>query len=261
MNTRTQWYDATLLQLLPKLNEVFTYYDGNDPMQKLIRSLLFKFKKLIFATNCVGIEYYFGTLKSSPIDPQKSLSAYSNYLKGSFDYDGFSGFVDPDSALIFFYHLEYTMSLITAICDNLALLTKHRYNQRLDPMRISLSKGSGDELLKEIRAKNVGLKNHIDKFRTFINLIYRFREKVIHQEGLDQGVAGPVPNYNNFVKIDNDIHNHIKMAGDQASKYRRISLWGVIDLNGQISVDPFLFIYQIFDKSVKLVEGYMTLLR
>ena len=76
--------------------------------------------------------------------------------------------------------------LITGVFDNLALLTAEQYNIRLNKTRISLSRDSGKEFLEMVETINPTLKQHINNFRDFINLIYAFREKVIHQEGLNQ---------------------------------------------------------------------------
>jgi hypothetical protein len=149
---------------------------------------------------------------------------------------------------------------MTAICDNIALMTNHLYNLNWETKRISLSTGSGDDFLKEIKSKNPNLKSHIDTHRSFINLIYKFREKVIHQEGLDQRLIGIVPNYNNFIQIDSDTHNYIKMVGDKQSRYKRISNWGIIHQNNDIILDPYNFTSRAFDNSIKLVKGYVQLL-
>jgi hypothetical protein len=53
----------------------------------------------------------------------------------------------------------------------------------LDKIKKSLSKDSGEEFLEKIETFNPNLKQHINRYRDFINLIYEFREKVIHQEG------------------------------------------------------------------------------
>jgi hypothetical protein len=50
----------------------------------------------------------------------------------------------------------------------------------LDKIKTSLSKDSGEEFLEKIETFNPNLKQHIN--RDFINLIYEFREKVIHQD-------------------------------------------------------------------------------
>jgi hypothetical protein len=88
--------------------------------------------------------------------------------------------------------------------------------------------------LKEINGKNKNLKNHIDIHRNFINLIYEFREKVIHQEGLNQSHFCIVPNWNSFIKIDKEIQSYIKDCNDFNSKYKFISIWGVFKQNSEL---------------------------
>ena len=60
-------------------------------------------------------------------------------------------------------------------------------------MNISLSRDSGKKFLEKVKTINLNLKQHIDTFRDFINLVYAFREKVIHQEGLHQFHSPVVP--------------------------------------------------------------------
>jgi hypothetical protein len=53
----------------------------------------------------------------------------------------------------------------------------------LDKIKTSLSKDSGQEFLEKIETSNPNFKQQFNRYRDFINLIYEFREKVIHQEG------------------------------------------------------------------------------
>jgi hypothetical protein len=52
----------------------------------------------------------------------------------------------------------------------------------LDKIKTSLSKDSGEEFLEKIETFNPSLKQHINRYRDFINPIYEFKEKVIYQE-------------------------------------------------------------------------------
>jgi hypothetical protein len=121
------------------------------------------------------------------------------------------------------------IALITGVFDNLALLTEDRYQIRLDKIKISLSKDSGVEFLEKVETFNPTLKQHINSYRDFINLIYAFREKVIHQDGLNQIVSPIVPNWSSFIKISPEIRYYIKRCGDDKSEYKFISKWGVFE--------------------------------
>jgi hypothetical protein len=63
------------------------------------------------------------------------------------------------------------IGLITGVFDNLALVTAKRYQIKLDKMNISLSRDSGKEFLEKVEVINPILKQHIDTFRDFINLV------------------------------------------------------------------------------------------
>jgi hypothetical protein len=70
---------------------------------------------------------------------------------------------------------------------------------------------------------NPALRQHINAFRDFINLIYAFRKKVIHQEGLNQVVFPLVPNWSSFINMSPEIRSYIKRCGDAKSEYKYIS--------------------------------------
>jgi hypothetical protein len=108
---------------------------------------------------------------------------------------------------IIFYHTEYLIALVTGVFDNLALLTKDCYGIIHDTIRVSLS---NKEFLEKVETFNVEIKNHIDRYHDFISLIYEFRDKVIHQEGLNQIVSPVVPNWSSFIKITSEINCYIK---------------------------------------------------
>jgi hypothetical protein len=131
--------------------------------------------------------------------------------------------------------------LITGIFDNLALLTAECYHIKLDKMYISLSRDSGEKFLEKVEMINPILKQHIDTFRDFINLVYAFREKVSHQEGLNQTYSPIVHNWSSFIKIDPEIWDYIKRCDDGDSEYKYISKWGVLKRESGIMLDPYFF--------------------
>ena len=60
---------------------------------------------------------------------------------------------------------------------------------------------SREEFLDEIETFNPKLKQHINRYRDFINLIYEFGEKVTHQEGLNLLECFPCsPNWSSFIE-------------------------------------------------------------
>src|SRR5450759_2745183 len=126
------------------------HYNVGDPM---IDALSLRFQYILMALDEIGIQFYSGT-----------------------------GNDTMDNTL---YHFNYLISLITGIFDNLALKTNsHLAINFVDLRKVCINNNSGREFLREIRNKNQGLRDHISVYMDFINLIYEFRELVVHREGL-----------------------------------------------------------------------------
>ena len=75
LDLREEWYFRTLFSKLPALQNAFAKYSENIDMVKLLRSLDFRFRKLFYCMNCIGIKHYFGNLKKDPIDPAVASKA------------------------------------------------------------------------------------------------------------------------------------------------------------------------------------------
>ena len=163
------------------------------------------------------------------------------------------------------YHFNYLISLITGMFDNLALKTDTYLGINFsNPTRISLSNKSGKDFLREIRNKNQNIRNHIHSFVNYIQLMYLFRELVIHREGL----AKVAFNYRdeqvewkaNFIKISEEIRNKIKYCGDKPSKYIPISEWGIYEMNNEFYLEPHNFSIYILSKLIEFIDKYLELL-
>lgn len=163
------------------------------------------------------------------------------------------------------YHFNYLISLITGMFDNLALKTDTYLGINFsNPTRISLSNKSGKDFLREIRNKNQNIRDHIHSFVDYIQLIYLFRELVIHREGLvkvgfnyrDEQVEWKA----NFIKISEEIRNKIKCCGDKTSKYIPISEWGIYKINNEFYLEPHNFSIHIISKLNEFIDKYLELL-
>jgi hypothetical protein len=159
-----------------------------------------------------------------------------------------------------FYHAEYFPSLVTGIFDNLALLTASLYSIRMDTIRISLSNSSGNEFLGKIEGENLPLKKLLDGNVDLRNLIYEFRERVVHREGLQRIELPIAPNWTNFFKIDSEIYNHIVGCGDTKTKYKYITQFGIVKNPSGIFIDPYYFCSEYFDRLTNFVEDYIALI-
>jgi hypothetical protein len=257
LNLKEEWYVRTLFSNFPELSNALTKYRQNVNIVKLLKSLGFRFRKLFYCINCIGIEHYFGNLRKDPIEPAVASKAVESLNEGKANISDLRGFIDPDNLFILFYHTEYLIALVTGVFDNLALLTKDRYQIILDKIKVSLSKDSGKEFLEKVEIFNPNLKQHINRYHDFINLIYEFREKVIHQEGLNQIVSPVVPNWSSFIKITPEINYYTKCCGDDKSEYKFISKWGVFEQESYLILDPYFFSKQLVYTLIKFANDYL----
>ena len=136
----------------------------------------------------MGEEHYFGKSRNRLVDPTSSVQGEDLLKKGKLDEEMLGGFVSVDDDLLIFYLMEYLVSLVTGIFDNLAIETANLYSILFpEKNKISLSNIAGRDFLREVKDKNASLKGHIDNNGEFINLIHECREKVVHREGFKKG--------------------------------------------------------------------------
>jgi hypothetical protein len=130
------------------------------------------------------------------------------------------------------------------------------------PSKVSLSNNAGRDFLKEVRNNNSALKNHIDNNRDFINLIYEFREKVIHRAGLERKISPIVAHWSNFIEISKEIRSYMKNCGDKKSPYKRITEWGAVEKQDTESyyLDPFYFAKNAAKKLIEFSNNYLQLI-
>lgn len=163
------------------------------------------------------------------------------------------------------YHFNYLISLITGIFDNLALKTNTYLGINfLNFREVSLSNRSGKKFLGEVREKTPHIRDHIHSYVNFINLIYSFRERVIHREGLSKtsfGYQSKDAKWKaNFIRISKQTKEDIKHCGDMDSKYDPFSKWGIYKIQTELFLDPYHFSIQAITTLIKFVDKYLELL-
>lgn len=260
LNLKWEWYMKTLYSNLPELPSMLSKHVLNTDMTDFLSALAFRYEKMLYCVNCIGIEHYFGNLKKDLIDPSVVSQAVTSLRTGNANITDLRGFVDPDNLFLLFYHAEYMISLVTGVFDNLALLTQNRYSILSDKIRVSLSKDAGKEFLENIENLNPDLGRHIREYREFINLIYEFREKVIHREGLRQIYSPIASNWSSFAKIPTEIKHGLKRCGDAKSEYKIISKWGVVEQNSFLVLDPYFFSKQSLCTLTKFTNDYLRII-
>lgn len=161
------------------------------------------------------------------------------------------------------YHFNYFITLITGIFDNLAIKTDSHLNINTKPqIRVSLSTKSGKDFLKEIREKNPQIRDHIKQYNFLIQLAYSFREKVIHQEGLDKTHFNNVDVgwEANVLKISQEQYNLIKNCGDSKTRPDAFSKWGIWQTSNEYFMVPYNFVLEYLSLLLVFVNIYLELL-
>jgi len=255
LDLKEEWYFRILFSDLPALANALNKYSTDEDVIKLLKALAFRFRKLFYCINTIGIEHYFGNLKRDPLDPDAASSALNSL--GTANIIDLRGFIDPDNLFILFYHAEYFIALVTGVFDNLALLTIDKFQIKLDKIRVSLSNDSGQEFIERLKAYDPSLVSYINRHRDFISLIYQFRNSVIHGEGLNRIVSPLVPNWSSFVKITPEVNYYLKRLGDDKSEYKIISKWGVFDQNSYLLLDPYYFAKHVLETLKMFTDEYL----
>ncbi len=159
------------------------------------------------------------------------------------------------------YHFYYLISLMTGIFDNLALKTNTQLRiNYVNQMRISLNNNSGKEFLIKIRENNPKIRNHINAYVEFINLIYLFRNIIIHRQGLYKTGFESESWKANFIKVTEEIKQNLKSCGDRNSKYDPFTKWGFYQLQSELFLEPYNFSIEAIKKLIEFVDKYLELL-
>ena len=207
------------------------HYNVGDEM---LDALAYRFYYALMALDEIGIQYYTGA----------NNDTMDNML----------------------YHFNYLISLITGIFDNLALNTNKSLGINHRPiLRVSLSNKNGKDFLKKVREEDEILREHIHSYVEFINLIYSFRELVIHREGLSKTRFENVDSNGkwnaNFIKISEEIKQKIDLCGDKRDVYNPFTKWGVYQIDDEeFLLEPYHFSIQVLTRLREFVDEYLRLL-
>jgi hypothetical protein len=93
LDLKEEWYFRILFSKLPALANAFNY-SKDENVIKLLSALAFRFRKLFYCINTIGIEHYFGNLKRDPLNHEVALSALDSLKKGTGDISDLKGFID-----------------------------------------------------------------------------------------------------------------------------------------------------------------------
>jgi hypothetical protein len=259
----TSWYQIYLYTkstYFPLIYKNTLRIQPTKPSQT-VQALIFRFLKTLLCVDYLGIQHYLGHSRETTFNLASMNRGLNELKKGSPYPEGLGSLMDLDDLLITFYHVEYLISLVTGIFDNLAVETASYYKiKNIHSIRISLSPSIGNDFLKEVKKQNCDLKKYIDSYRPFINLIYEFRDKVIHREGLER-IISPIGFYwSNLIIVNHQIKDYLKQCGDKPSPYKIVTEWGLIEREGRFYLDPFYFAKKVIANLTVFADKYFQLM-
>lgn len=199
----------------------------------------------------------------------KAFSMRFLYLLESLDEIGFQYYLglDRDTMNTTMYHFNYFIFLITGIFDSLAIETKNKYKlsyNKDNPSKISLYKKAGKDFLKELRENNPKLHQHRSRYASFINIIYAFRELLIHREMLDINFFIPSKdeekNRIGAVEVKKKTIDLIKQCCGKIRKYDNFTKWGVFIHNNNYFLSPFYFAKTATKTLIEFSNKYLEML-
>lgn len=171
--------------------------------------------------------------------------------------------LNDDTSINSHFYFNYFIMLVTGIFDSLALYTEKKHKICIGKTRmasqITLKKSKNNKFRNKIKTPNQKLYYHIVANDTFIDLIYIFRDPIIHR---DFQTLLTFHEHNGIMKdsmmeIDSDIVEHLLQLGDKKSQYDKYSEWGHVN----DMIYDYLSLY-IFSKKATLslinfVDGYL----
>lgn len=161
------------------------------------------------------------------------------------------------------YNFNYFISLMTGIFDNLALMTKEKYNISKEKAKISLNPNRGD-LIVELKDKDLKLYNNIQDHVDFLKLIYDLRNEIVHSEMLDIAFLNSKDIKSNALILNDEIFRYFLCYPKKINKTKRLDFWGVKKINVQGNekylIEPFNFSKKATKILIDFSNTYLKLL-
>lgn len=179
------------------------------------------------------------------------------------------------------YHFNNGISLLTGICDVLALHTKDKYGIQIPDRRTNLRTGKFP-LLKELRDHNQEAWEHVHQNHELIELLHIVRNDIIHQSGVIK--PGPGFSYREHSettewksqtiwmeelseKDRENFRKYYKELGDSVEEYDPVTKWGVVtgsdnppEIYPHTQIEPYRFLKQATKELAEFADEYLRLL-
>lgn len=168
------------------------------------------------------------------------------------------------------YHFNYANGLVCGIFDSLALETKRKLNLSFErddiPWKTSLSSDTGSDFLRALREVNQPLRDHINQYVEYINLMDDLRQLSVHREGFQKvayayrGQEGETWS-SIFIPTEASLANRAKsVLGAGLMPYTSVTISGIHEAAGMAYLHPYYFIKAAASKLVDFSSRYLELL-
>jgi len=179
------------------------------------------------------------------------------------------------------YHFNHGISLLTGICDVLALHTRDKYDIKIPDRDTNLRTGD-HPLLKELRDHNEEAWLHVHRNHEIIELLHTVRNDIIHQSGVIRRGPGfsfrehsettPWESQTLWMeeldeKDREKFNNHYKELDDTVEDYDPVTEWGVVtefdeppEIYEHTQIEPYRFLKQATKEIAKFADEYLRLL-
>jgi hypothetical protein len=179
------------------------------------------------------------------------------------------------------YHFNNGISLLTGICDVLALHTRDKYNLQIPDKDTNLRTG-GYPLLKELRNHNQKAWQHVQDHHEIIELLHTVRNDIIHQSGIiKRGPGFSFREHSETIEwqsqtiwmdtLDKDDRERFRkyyvQIDDPVQEYDPVTRWGVFtsyegspSINRHTQIEPYRFLKQATKELAEFADEYLRLL-
>lgn len=179
------------------------------------------------------------------------------------------------------YHFNHGISLLTGICDVLALHTKEKYDIEILDKNTNLRTGK-HPLLKELQGHNQEAWEYVLDNHAVIELLHTVRNDIIHQSGvIKRGPGFSLREHDNITewrsqtlwmedldKTDREkFRKYYKQIDDTVEEYNPVTKWGVIteldelpEIHEHTHIEPYRFLKQATKEIAGFADEYLRLL-
>ena len=250
-------------------NDFILYLPGKSATHKMDLSSWYWSLTRVFIHHFHATEYV-----SSMLDRFDSLWVSIDKL-GEQYYSGTGNHTD----LMTRYHFNNGISLLTGICDVLALHTREKYDLSIQDINTNLR--TGNDVIKELKHHNEEAREYIIHNHEVIELLHTVRNDIIHQSGIIKRGPGLVLGGDETIDWQfqaislgmleesdrEDFRKYYERLDDPVKEYQPLTEWGLIvsgdeppEVNEYTHIEPYCFLKQATKEIAEFADEYLRIL-